>query len=264
VTLRQQHAKSGAAVGESLRQTQWASAMLLMIGISGLCYAVVLWIAAHPVFSIRNVLVTGVVSHLNPLVVRTTVVKPMRGTFFTANLGEVKRLTESMPWVRYAQVSRSWPNTIVIHVEEHQPVARLNTDQMINTFGEAFSVPAAEAGQYRELPQFSGPVALSKLMRSRFDELKTWLAPLQSPVVRLALSDRLSWSLVLANGLTLEFGRDVTINAIEERALRLATTWDSTVKSAGLPSRIDLRYVDGYAIQSPSLRINTPDRKAGV
>ncbi|MGL4574900.1 MAG: cell division protein FtsQ/DivIB [Burkholderiaceae bacterium] len=218
----------------------------------------------HPVFAIQTVRITGAATHLNAAVVRTTVIRPMRGTFFTANLSEVKRLAEAMPWVRRAQVSRSWPNTIVIDIEEHVAFARLNADQLVNSFGEAFSVAVTDTDQLKTLPIFVGAAATAQLMRTRYDELNAWLAPIGSPVRRLTLSDRLSWTAVLANGVAIEFGRDVTQTTVRERAQRLASTWVSALQSVGSPSRVDLRYAGGFAVQAPGVRIGAPERKAGT
>jgi cell division septal protein FtsQ len=101
-------------------------------------------------------------------------------------------------------------------------------------------------------------------MRTRFDELSSWLNAVGSPVRRLVLSDRLSWTVVLQNGVVIELGRDVTATAVRERADKLSQTWPDMLQRVGVPSRIDLRYADGYAVQAPGVRIATPDRKAGA
>jgi cell division protein FtsQ len=254
------------AVDLPLAVMQRLSAMLLLLGVLGLGYSAVAWIAAHPVFAIKGVRFQGDTGRMKPAVVKASIVQQMQGTFFTANLNELKRLAEGMPWVRRVQVSRAWPNEIVLTIEEHRPFARFNDDQLINTFGEVFTVNLAEISQQqaRGLPRFSGPVAAGTLMRSRFDELLVWLQPLGSTVRNLSLSDRLGWTVTLENGLVLELGRDVTPQAVQERLLGLTITWPQLLQRVGVPTRVDLRYSDGYAIQAPGLRIVQPEKKAGA
>jgi cell division protein FtsQ len=249
-----------------LATMQRLSAGLLVVGLAGLGYAAVAWIAAHPVFAIKSVRFQGDTQQVKQAVVKTMIVQQMRGTFFTANLSELKRQAESMPWVRRAQVSRAWPNEVVLTLEEHRPFARFNSDQLINTFGEIFTVNLAEVSQLqsRGLPRFSGPVAAAALMQSRYSELSAWLQPLGSPVRSLALSDRLGWTVTLDNGLVLELGRDMAPQAVQERLHGLMATWPQLLQRVGMPTRVDLRYSDGYAIQAPGLRIVQPEKKAGI
>lgn len=260
---RKQTIKKGetAAFVISLRTMQHLAALLFFVGVSGLTYATLVWVAAHPAFLIKSLQIRGDTSHLTEAIVRTAVVKQMRGTLFTANLAEVKRLSETMPWVRRAQVSRSWPNTIVLTIEEHRAFARLNDDQLINTFGEPFIVNTADIDKAQKLPLFQGRRETAALMRTRYEDLSAWLQPIGSAARKLSLSDRLSWTVVLENGLLIELGRDVTPDLVRDRVQRLTSTWPQLSQRVGVPNKIDLRYADGYAVQAPGLRIATPENK---
>jgi cell division protein FtsQ len=245
----------------SSQRMQRLALLLTTIGIAGFVYALVLWVATHSVFDVKSVQVRGQVPHLTEAIVRATVIKQMRGTFFTANLAEVKRLAEAIPWVRRAQVSRSWPNTIILTVEEHLPFARLNNEQLVNTFGEAFIINAADVERAQHLPLFQGRREMAPLMRARYSELDLWLRPIGASIKKLSLSDRLSWTAMLENGLLIELGRDTNPDTIYQRVQRLANTWPQLSQKTGVPNRIDLRYADGYAVQAPGLRIAAPDNK---
>jgi cell division protein FtsQ len=245
---------------------QRISALLLLMGALGLSYAAVAWIAEHPVFAIQSVRFQGDTSRIKPAVASALIVRQMRGTFFTANLTELKHLAEAMPWVRHAQVSRAWPNEVVLTIEEHRVFARFNDDQLMNTYGEVFTANVAEISQSQasSLPRLYGPAAAAALMRSRYNEAVTWLQPLGSPVRSLVLSDRLGWAVTLDNGLVLELGRDTTPQIVQQRIRGLIATWPELLQRVGVPARVDLRYSDGYAVQAPGLRIVQPEKKAGV
>jgi len=47
-------------------------------------------------------------------------------TMFGVDLDDAERGVERHPWVRSARASRVWPATVVIEIEEHEPVALLH------------------------------------------------------------------------------------------------------------------------------------------
>jgi cell division protein FtsQ len=243
---------------DNIRVMQKITAVLALAGTLGLLYAGVLWLADRPLFAIKAVKLEGEVQHLNAVTVRNAVVKRMKGTFFTANLNEGKRLVEGLPWVRRAQITRSWPSTILIRIEEHKPVALFNDDELVNTFGESFTVNLEEVRNRAALPQFNGPEDASLQMATRYRELTQWLggnAALGAlRIEKLNLSDRRSWSAHLTGGLVLELGRDSTPTAVAEAVSRLTRYWDGATTRLGTPTRVDLRYPDGFAFSAPGLR----------
>lgn len=243
---------------DNVRVMQKLTAVFALVGTLGLLYAGVLWLANRPWFAIKNVVVAGDVQHINAVTLRTTVAKRMSGTFFTANLAEAKRLVEGVPWVRRAQITRRWPNTIVVDIQEHKPFALFNDSQLVNTFGEAFTVNLDEVRERRTLPLFAGPRDEAARMTARYEELAGWLkdapALASSRVEKLALSERLSWSATLTGGLNLELGRDTASDAVAQRMQRLTRYWVSATTRLGMPTRVDLRYPDGFAFSAPGLR----------
>lgn len=237
---------------------QKLTAVLLLAGTLGMLYAGVVWIANRPWFAIHSIQVNGNVQHINAVTIRHAVANHLSGTFFTTSLSEIKKRVEGIAWVRKAQVNRHWPHSILIHVEEHQPVATFNENQLINTYGEAFTVNLGEAESHERLPVFNGPEGTSIQMNDRYRELTVWLRDLSPgialPIRKLTLSDRLSWTVTLANGTVLELGRDTTPDAVAQRIKRLTRYWEATSSQLGIPSRVDLRYPDGFAVSAPGLR----------
>jgi cell division protein FtsQ len=237
------------------------SAGLMLASIAALLYALLSWIASHPLFTVNALEVRGQLEHISESAVRNTVVRQMRGTLFTADLGQIKRLAETIPWVRRAQASRIWPNTVVLTLEEHKAFARLNNERLVNNFGEVFDVNMSDVEGASHLPLFRGDVQVAARMVSRYVELDTWLRTVDSPLSILTLSDRLSWSVSLRNGVAIELGRDTSPGLVQQRVGRLAATWGDLSRRAGIPSKIDLRYADGYTVQAPGLRIAGPQSR---
>jgi cell division protein FtsQ len=68
---------------------------------------------------------------------------------FTLGLKRVTRRLESHPWIEAVTVSKVFPNKILIRVEERQPIAILQLEELyyIDTKGVIFS-PVGEGGEY--------------------------------------------------------------------------------------------------------------------
>src|SRR3546814_10356015 len=99
----------------------------------------------------------------------------MTGNFFSVDLDETRELIETVPWVRHARIRRVWPNALRIQIEEQQPLALWNENQMINSWGEAFSANQGELPDDADLPQLNGPVSSERLVVQRYAELARWL-----------------------------------------------------------------------------------------
>src|SRR5690606_17800282 len=54
---------------------------------------------------------------------------PNGTTIWSVDLDAVARGVERHPWVRSARAVREWPDRVVVHVEEYEPVALLHYDR---------------------------------------------------------------------------------------------------------------------------------------
>ena len=239
---------------------------LAVLAVSALLLGVVYWIAQRPYFSVS-------VLHLHPTEqdselrfvsassLNETVKGKLRGNFFFLDLDEVRQLVETAPWVRRARVQRVWPNALAIYVEEHQPLALWNENEMINTWGEAFAAYAGDLPEDAVLPQLRGPEDAERLVVQRYAELARWFAPLRLRVKELALSPRYAWEATLSDGMRLNLGRDPAADIADphgrpgalpfaariERFVENLPRLASTLNGRAIASA-DLRYPNGFAI----------------
>ena len=172
-----------------------------------------------------------------------------------------------MPWVRRATVRRSWPNGLVIGIEEQTALGTWNTaegQKLISELGEVFNGSVAEVDDGIVLVNFSGPDGSSKEVLRLYQKANTWFKPWDAGVSTLNLTERYAWSVKLSNGLRVEFGRDeedVQQNLTTERVARLLKNWP--LVQAKWPTQIDavdLRYGNGFAVHlvaNNSKRIST-------
>jgi len=74
-------------------------------------------------------------------------------TMFGVDLDEAARGVERHPWVRSARAFRSWPSTVVIEIEEYEPVALLHFDGLhyLAVDGTAFAEASNDDLDYPSL-----------------------------------------------------------------------------------------------------------------
>jgi cell division protein FtsQ len=145
--------------------------------------------------------------------------------------------------VRAARVARHWPDTLVVSITEHVPLARWNQGALVNQHGEVFA-----AASNQDLPRFSGPEDSSVEVTQAWQRFQTQLAPLGHAVSELHLSSRRAWQLRLDSGTRIVLGRDEP----EKRLARFTAIYPRLFSApASGPAYVDLRYVDGFAIRMP-------------
>jgi cell division protein FtsQ len=73
------------------------------------------------------------------------------------NVGQVKLLLESHPWIAKAEIIRDWPNRLLINVKEKSPVALLNRETglfYLDSSGQI--IAAASPSQELDFPVITG------------------------------------------------------------------------------------------------------------
>lgn len=247
------------------RLTNLIANALALVAVGALLLGAIMWVAQRPYFAIGKLHIEPVkadaLSFVSPATVRATIAGRLAGNFFFIDLNEVRQLIETVPWVRKAQVRRVWPNALSVGIEEQQPLAFWNQDQMINTWGEAFTANQGELPDNAQLPQLNGPDASERLVVQRYAEIARWFGPLSLRVQEVTLSPRYAWDVTLSDGVHLALGRDPAADVADphgragalpfaERIERFVQTWPALM--ARLENRVlnsaDLRYTNGFAI----------------
>ena len=219
-----------------------------------LAYGAISWLVAQPWFALHTIEVETPVAHVTEAQIRLVAERQVRGTFFTVDLERVRNSLEKLPWVREARVERRWPDTLVVSLVEHVPLARWNDTALVNEAGEVFVAAVAQ-----RLPRLSGPEYSSAEVVSAYRRHQAALAPLGMKIAELRLSPRRAWRIRLDNGMTLALGRVQT----DARLARFITLYprlfvaqaaaqpDAVSAAPTVPLMVDLRYTDGFAVRMP-------------
>jgi cell division protein FtsQ len=219
-------------------------------------YGAISWVGAQPWFALRNVEVKTPVAHVTEAQIRLVAERQVRGTFFTVDLDEVRGSLEKLPWVREARVERRWPDTLVVSLAEHVPLARWNDDALVSEAGEVFV-----AADSAKLPRLSGPEESSDEVIDAYRRHQAVLEKIGMRISELRLSPRRAWRIRLDNGMQLALGREQT-DARLARFVALyprlfgpqpvgAAAPDVPPATPVVPAMVDLRYPDGFAVRMP-------------
>ena len=232
-------------------------ARVLTWGALGLLgYGAASWVVAQPWFALRSIEVKTPVAHVTEAQIRLVAERQVRGTFFTVDLEGVRNSLEKLPWVREARVERRWPDTLVVSLTEHVPLARWNDNALINQAGEVFVAAVST-----HLPRLSGPEDSSAEVVAAYRRHRAVLAPLGMTIDELRLSPRRAWRLRLTNGMQLALGREqadarlARFIAVYPRLFGAQPATQALAAAAAsapiTPATVDLRYPDGFAVRMP-------------
>ncbi|MYN16097.1 cell division protein FtsQ/DivIB [Duganella sp. BJB488] len=218
------------------------------------------WVAQRPMFTLRTIRIETIgqdeLKHVNHLTLRSNALGRIKGNFFTTNLDAVRQAFESVPWVRRATVRREWPDQLIVALEEHEALGTWGEDgKLLSTKGDVFTANLAEAEEDHTLPEFDGPDGSEKEVLSRYDELRTWFAPLKLVPEALSLSGRYAWTVKLNNGMSVALGREQTSTTLKERVDRLMGIYPQLVEHLQNIETIDMRYQNGLALSAAGLKI---------
>lgn len=209
------------------------------------------WVQGQQTAPIAEVRLYGHFVHVDATDLQQQLQQQFVGNFFRVNVDQVQEFLQQQPWVYQVAVRKQWPDTLVVVVTEQQPVAIWNTALLLNNKGELFDAPVAQLQQ--ALPRLHGPEGTEQDALSMFMLMQQLLQLHQFSADQLWLTERFSWRIQLADGLSVQLGRQDTLKRLQ-RLIDLYPLLQQH-KAAAL-AEVDLRYDTGIAV-----RYAEPDMK---
>lgn len=182
------------------------------------------------------------------------------GSYFTADIDQMREAAEELPWVKSAQVERVWPDGIRVRLTLFNAMAQYEDGRLVSDDGFLFAAnPEEEQGAPARLPvikcaqnQVGEATKNYKIFEKIFEKMN-------ADVMEIAISDRQSWSIVVESSyfppLPIELGRDEDgglIGKVEE----IAGAFPSMIELMGAPpSSIDARYDGAFAAGVPNRKV---------
>jgi len=194
----------------------------------------------HPVERVR---VEGTFQRVRADDIERVVREGLRGGFVTANLGGLRAGIEALPWVDRARLRRQWPSGLVVEVTEQVAAARWGEDGLLNARGELFVVGVKHPPA--ELPLLTGPAGSEWQVAQRFFAVQSRLGERNLRIASMRLDARGAWSLELADGVEVRFGR----RQVDERIQRFLDVAAGVVQPRAADIRyVDMRYSNGFSV----------------
>ncbi|HEX4857833.1 MAG TPA: cell division protein FtsQ/DivIB [Usitatibacteraceae bacterium] len=172
------------------------------------------------------------------------------GSLLRIDLEQVRAAVKDVEWVREAVVSRRLPATLLVTIEEHEPIARwqaLAADAdgeagtLLDRRGDVFVADLAT-----DLPLLSGPEGSAREVLEGYRAFEQQAAASQLSIRVARLSARRAWQLTLSNGAQLELGRADT----QLRLQRYLAALQTLPALGAAQAVVDLRYGNGLTLKT--------------
>jgi cell division protein FtsQ len=192
---------------------------------------------------IRTVTISGELYQLERKDLQVALERQVRGTFFSVDLDALQRTAKRYPWVDEVKVSRHWPDSVRLSIREKHAVARWQPSGLVSEDGSIFR-PRSATG-VSDLPLLSGPRAQSQFVLQRYQEMAAVLAKVGLRVQAVTLTDRMSWELMLNDGVKVLIDGQDTLAKLKRFTVLYERQLVGEIASI---ARVDLRYRNGVAI----------------
>lgn len=234
-----------------------ATAVVLIGSLAGAVFIALEW--EPRLLPVRVVTIEGEMHGLSRESLQETIAGHITGGIVTQDLYALKAEVEDLPWIHRASVRRVWPDRLVFSVHEHEAAARWGENGLVTAEGIVFRprdgrLPAG-------LVRLSGSDDFAPEVVERYLKWHPRLAELGLIIDAVSRDTRGDWSLQLLGGTELYLGTE----DIDARFERLVAAYPQ-VESIGIPTRIDLRYSNGFAVRwLPTADSGVgPDRVAAI
>jgi len=255
------------AGSQVLPMTRWTlhSSTRATVAAAGLAVLTALGLVASSIakdpmrFPVTQVDVLGTMDYADRETLMALIKQDTVSGFYGMDLDRLQHGLESRQWIARARISRVWPSTISIQVEEHEPAARWNDDHLISKRLVLFK-PHQLAGDgdefeqwsevFRPLPQVLGAQGRHVVLLDAYRAYDDQLARFGLSLSLLEEDDRLSQTLTLSNGVVVRLG-------LKQRELRMSRFIDVYERiadnSVGKTLSFDMRYSNGFSLGEVSL-----------
>lgn len=233
------------------RRWPWLALAAALVAVAAL-WSMYAWLSNPQRFPLETVQLRGELQHTSEQELRQALSPWVGRGMWGMDVQGIRKSVETLPWVWRASVRRIWPGTLVVHVQEHQPMAYWNGGGLVTEGGLVFQPESASLP--KGLPSLQGPDGFAARMVRRYAALKPVLAGSGFELTGLRLDERLSWFAEVDGSVEIAIGRD----HFDMRIERFLTAWAGIREQAPGPmASADLRYPNGFAIAWRDQEIRT-------
>lgn len=219
----------------------------LQIAIVVLFFASLVWawrqLSRPDILPIKTIKIVATYDHVSRQALGRAVAPFVQGGFWSLDVAGLRASVLAIPWVGAVAVSRIWPDTVSVTVQEQQAFARWGDTHVMNEKGDIF--PSSRHNMPKALPQLTAPDKDAVYVQDNYKKMKKILSTVGLHITSLTFSESGAWSLGLGNGMTIMLGQHQPLERLE----RFVKTYQHIFGSRGTAAkRIDLRYPNGMAV----------------
>ena len=228
---------------------------LSLVGLLGVLVVVAMLVAdqlySPEQFNISKISLTGDAAHVDREALKQSVIEAVDGNYFSLNSKKIIDVVQALPWVEKVRLRRRWPATLMIDIEEYQPVAIWGADRWLTTTGKLVQLPLPKNVV---LPRLNAP---SHEVETVWPKYKQWSAKFARQGLRLqsmTLSQQHLYTLQLeyTSPMASEHrGFEMVLaesNAEQQIEIFLSSYQQSLIDTPGLIKTVDLRYPSGFSV----------------
>jgi|TARA_B110000971_G_scaffold123070_1_gene126042 cell division protein FtsQ len=217
---------------------------------------VTLQLLARADLPIKEISIKGEYQHIDKEQVDLIANEYIDGNFFSINLDHTRKAFKKLAWVREIAIRRKWPDTLVVTIEEHKPIARWGKIDLVNSHGEIFNAATQE-----DLPSFIGYERFVKNITLKYMKMNKILSKELMQVGTISLSERLSWEIITDNNVRVILGKD---NIIKKINLFTNNYQNILAELNNRIEYVDLRYKDGFSVKKLNERFITRPKEKNI
>jgi len=164
-------------------------------------------------------------------------------SFFDIDLNYLKNKLEKIEWVRKINVRRSYPNEVIIDIEEHTPILIWNNKMYINKYGEKFKVSKID----KNIPILISDESRINEVFSYFELFNDKLSSrkLDFKITEIVENEIRSLTITLSSGINIQLGSKDINNKIP---LFFEIYKSLNTRDLNKIRYIDMRYSNGFSV----------------
>lgn len=205
-------------------------------------------------FTIDRIKIKGNTTHITHEQLAYIAKNRLRGTFFTLDINSLQREFLQIPWVQSVTVTRDFPDTITVNVNEYDAIARFGDEGLISSSGRIFS----GANDSTTLPTFNGQANQALKFLNDYTALQPLLHSKNISLLRLDITNWGTTRVFFSN----ELAVIICTLDITAQIDTLAKYWDQLYQINPALNYINMCYKNGVAINSPPPGVATT--KTGI
>lgn len=196
-------------------------------------------------FPINTVKISATYQHITRKQLELILASYLNKSFFLLPLRQLTDELSALDWAHYVEITRVWPDTLNITLEEQTPVAIWN-DTLMAEDGTLLSSSNDSLLMEANLPHLTGPTEQQKDILQIYQKFGNILGIYGLNAAVLHLRNNQALDMVLSNGIQLHLGK----HDLEQRLERFCRAYPAVF--ADKPEQllsVDLRYASGMAVK---------------